>query len=533
MYGKNVFTDKDSVADSINNILEKEEKKAKKDYDGDGKVESGKDEVWGSRMKAAKKAGKMDSCDHKCDEETVAEDKWTDIADGPWKKSTRTKGQAVSAAANAAGKGLKSIKDPKKKEMKKEEAEQIDEISSGLASRYLSKTKPEYSSPKEIEKRSSGRKLALMKKWGDKSFGIDEPKVKATEEVTLSADLIEKVLTAAEKKKKEEIAKALKSKYGKSSKTYAIATAQAKKVAEEAEQTDEAYGRGDPAKKKAPLSPAQIQAMLSSNAPERKTQTSKDKKDHIKHTNFLARKYAEEVEQIDELSKNTLKSYVKKAADDTWVRGRKFADAKASGDREGMRAANRKDWNHHKGIDRALDRITKEEVEQIDELSKKTLSNYMRANTKRMADPKNPDSMERKMKRHDDYFKASDKFHKEAAGPTSDYTLNTDFSTEANPTSNPVTPMNRVKEATAKSMKQLKARMGMKTEMLGKLGSDGPIGGSDQNWPANTPVTTDTLRGREAGGKDNDYKKFKVKLMGQLKQGDAESKAPTDDKYEG
>ena len=54
-----------------------------------------------------------------------------------------------------------------------------------------------------------------------------------------------------------------------------------------------------------------------------------------------------------------------------------------------------------------------ESVEQIDELSKKTLANYMRANTKRMADPKNPDSMERKMKRHDDYFKASKKFHED------------------------------------------------------------------------------------------------------------------------
>jgi len=35
-----------------------EGKKAKKDYDGDGKVETPKDEVWGSRAKAAAKAGK-------------------------------------------------------------------------------------------------------------------------------------------------------------------------------------------------------------------------------------------------------------------------------------------------------------------------------------------------------------------------------------------------------------------------------------------------------------------------------------------
>lgn len=36
----------------------KQPKKAKKDYDGDGKIESPKDEVWGSRAKAAAKAGK-------------------------------------------------------------------------------------------------------------------------------------------------------------------------------------------------------------------------------------------------------------------------------------------------------------------------------------------------------------------------------------------------------------------------------------------------------------------------------------------
>jgi hypothetical protein len=35
-------------------------KKAKKDYDGDGKIESGKDEYLGSRIAAAKKAGKME-----------------------------------------------------------------------------------------------------------------------------------------------------------------------------------------------------------------------------------------------------------------------------------------------------------------------------------------------------------------------------------------------------------------------------------------------------------------------------------------
>jgi hypothetical protein len=43
-----------------------EGKKAKKDYDQDGKIESGKDEYLGSRIRAAKKAGKMDEASGKC-----------------------------------------------------------------------------------------------------------------------------------------------------------------------------------------------------------------------------------------------------------------------------------------------------------------------------------------------------------------------------------------------------------------------------------------------------------------------------------
>ncbi len=51
--------------------------------------------------------------------------------------------------------------------------------------------------------------------------------------------LAEKKLTPAEKRKKEKIVKKLKQKYGKTSKTYAIATAVAKRVAEECECEDE------------------------------------------------------------------------------------------------------------------------------------------------------------------------------------------------------------------------------------------------------------------------------------------------------
>ena len=241
------------------------------------------------------------------------EDKWTDIADGPWKKSNRSKSSAASAAANAAGKGLKGAQhkldvakpkgkltaadfkklrkeeseqldeiskklavgymrantkrmaslsnpDSMEKKMKRhdaydtatkkyhgekgvkvkatEEVEQIDEISRDLATSYIRKTKPEFSSPEENKKREGGRSLALKKVWGDKKYGLPEPKVKATEEVEIQ----EKTLTPAESKKKEEIVKSmkknkkdLKARYGKRWKevAYATATKSAKRVAEE------------------------------------------------------------------------------------------------------------------------------------------------------------------------------------------------------------------------------------------------------------------------------------------------------------
>lgn len=56
--------------------------------------------------------------------------------------------------------------------------------------------------------------------------------------------LQEKKLTKAEKRKKEEIAKSLKPKYGKTSKTYAIATSVAKRVAEEKEDEKSKYDSG-------------------------------------------------------------------------------------------------------------------------------------------------------------------------------------------------------------------------------------------------------------------------------------------------
>jgi hypothetical protein len=63
------------------------------------------------------------------------------------------------------------------------EANQIDELkhSGGVLNNYLSKTNPDRNTPEDNEKRAAGRGLALGKKWG-KALGVNEPKVPATNE---------------------------------------------------------------------------------------------------------------------------------------------------------------------------------------------------------------------------------------------------------------------------------------------------------------------------------------------------------------
>jgi hypothetical protein len=80
----------------------------------------------------------------------------------------------------------------------------------------------------------------------------------------------------------------------------------------------------------------------------------------------------EEVEQVDEISKKTLGSYVKKASDDM------ANNAYALGARDPLKPKG--SWNkaikRGKGIAKATDKLTKEEAEQIDEISKEKAADY-------------------------------------------------------------------------------------------------------------------------------------------------------------
>ena len=295
-----------------------------------------------------------------------------------------------------------------------ESVEQVNEISRDLASRYIRKTKPEFSSPEENKKREAGRSLALKKVWGDKKYGLPEPKVKATEEVEIQ----EKTLTPAESKKKEEIVKSMKKdkagfkeRYGKKARSvmYATATKTAKKVAEETEQLDE----------------LSVEKM---------------------------RSYRNKA--FDQLKKN----HSKKEKIDTSKNANKF-------------------WNRYDGVNTA------------DEKIKKKTGSYFPSPAKRIAARLRGEEVE---------------ITNEAAGPTATYDTDTNFVTSANPTSNPVTPLQRVKGLA------VSAKQRLNDSMMGKAGAT-----SEEIDPS--VKTTDTLRGRKAGGKSDDvgpgsdFKSTKVK----------------------
>ena len=97
--------------------------------------------------------------------------------------------------------------------------------------------------------------------------------------------------------------------------------------------------------------------------------------------------YLESLEQINELKKSTLGSYVKKAAksksDDAFDHGedehRQYGEPGEDPDRDkDIEDRERRMANREKGIGRAVKRLTKEEMEQIHELSKGTLGSYVK-----------------------------------------------------------------------------------------------------------------------------------------------------------
>lgn len=101
----------------------------------------------------------------------------------------------------------------------------------------------------------------------------------------------------------------------------------------------------------------------------------------------------EELENLDELSKGTLGNYIKKAKKDVRYAGKQYVRARQDDNENEKKYADKLADKRYKGINQAVDKLTKEEqdfidalngadIEQIDELSKDTMLKYLSANKK-------------------------------------------------------------------------------------------------------------------------------------------------------
>jgi predicted RNA binding protein YcfA (HicA-like mRNA interferase family) len=94
--------------------------------------------------------------------------------------------------------------------------------------------------------------------------------------------------------------------------------------------------------------------------------------------------YNEEVEQIDELKKTTLMTYIRKASADVGEKGYRSGVAASRNRPEEAKDLHRKEMKRQTGIVRAAGKLatgrtTNEDVEQIDEISAQTHYNYQKA----------------------------------------------------------------------------------------------------------------------------------------------------------
>lgn len=161
---------------------------AAKDYDGDGKKESPKDEVWGSRAKAAAKAGKpfeesakpdfldMDKDGNKKEpmkkaaKEKKANEGWDDMMKAAKERSgpQPSGGAGVKKGRAYGGAAQKDTKEPEEKKAKKTKESVVAEKDEGKPGKgfekIVKKATPKYG--KETAKKIAGAQREKMKKAG-------------------------------------------------------------------------------------------------------------------------------------------------------------------------------------------------------------------------------------------------------------------------------------------------------------------------------------------------------------------------------
>lgn len=287
-----------------------------------------------------------------------------------------------------------------KKKKVTEEVEELDELSKDTLSGYRAAAKHQGTGiqnkmkvgggdwskdgkdTKTLSKRLAGYKMAGRKMNPDLAKSVNKDvRVPATEEVEIE----EKHLTPAEMKKREEIAKAMEREHPgmDKSKKMAIATAQAKKVAEEVEELDEGlmhdrYLRSHGKKARGTGSWAFTTKQYGSPKENEMHFTSGQKSLSDAHKEAAAKLgtkhlyVMEEVEELDELSKATLGSYVRNAQGTILAKGMEMQQQVNRGSNdEARRKTSKKVTNRLIGVNRAVDRLTKEDI------INRAIANYM------------------------------------------------------------------------------------------------------------------------------------------------------------
>lgn len=182
----------------------------------------------------------------------------------------------------------------------------------------------------------------------------------------LRESLVEKTLTAAEKRKREEVAKAIKRENPGMDKSMkmAIATATAKRVAEDAVSDYMAKGG------KVTTAPYKKPRKAEKTDYSSKHIGGKGEHKSGKAANTTSpRPVGEETEQIDELRKSTIASYIKKASSSSHPNSASNLASRAahklatSSDGDDGEKEDHKSFNRSKNISKAVDRLTREEIE--------------------------------------------------------------------------------------------------------------------------------------------------------------------------
>lgn len=195
----------------------------------------------------------------------------------------------------------------------------------------------------ELKAKGAKSPEALAAWIGRKKYGKKKFQKAAAEDKSMKEELDEKKLTPAELKKREEIARAIERENPgmEMGKKMAIATAQAKKVAEATDLGNE----GDFEKSKQSLKKAKKQ----------------DKQGNPEGSLEVTSEETETDAQLDELNKSTLASYVRKAGSSLYKMGGDAADAFSDKDFKKAFKIGRKADNREQGVHLAVTKLAKED----------------------------------------------------------------------------------------------------------------------------------------------------------------------------